>query len=97
MAAIRIGILGSGKGSNCRAILERIRDGSLGAEARLVISDVADAGILEIAREFAVPNEYLPPGRFRTVLEPDAEIALVAETSGSRGRAGCSGRFHADV
>ena len=42
-----------------------------------MISDVADAGILEIAREFGVPNEYLPPGRFRTVLEPDAEIALV--------------------
>ncbi len=77
MAAIRLGILGSGKGSNCRAILERIRDGTLCAEARLVISDVADAGILEIAREFAVPNEYLHPGRFRTVLEPEAEFALV--------------------
>ena len=77
MTAVRIGILGSGKGSNCRAILERIRDGSLCADARLVISDVADAGILTIAREFTVPNEYLPPGRYRTVLEPDAEIALV--------------------
>jgi len=76
MGALRIGILGSGKGSNCRAILERIRDGSLEAEARLVISDVADAGILEIAREFGVPNEYLPPGRFRTVLEPETEMAL---------------------
>jgi phosphoribosylglycinamide formyltransferase-1 len=42
-----------------------------------VISDVADAGILKVAREFAVPNEYLPPGRFRTVMEPAAEIALV--------------------
>jgi len=76
MGALRIGILGSGKGSNCRAILERIRDGSLEAEARLVISDVADAGILEIAREFGVPNEYLSPGRFRTVLEPETEMAL---------------------
>ena len=83
MAAIRIGILGSGKGSNCRAILERIRDGSLCAGAGLVISDVADAGILEIAREFAVPNEYLPPGRFRTILEPDAEIALVQKLRGA--------------
>jgi phosphoribosylglycinamide formyltransferase-1 len=73
---LRIGILGSGKGSNCRAILERIHDGSVGAEARLVISDVADAGILKIAREFDVPNEYLPPGRFRTVLEPEIEITL---------------------
>jgi phosphoribosylglycinamide formyltransferase-1 len=76
MGALRIGILGSGKGSNCRAILERIREGSVEADARLVISDIADAGILEIAREFGVPNEYLPPGRFRTVLEPEVEVAL---------------------
>lgn len=77
MAAIGIGILGSGKGSNCRAILERIRDSSLCAEARVVISDVFDAGILDIAREFDVPNAYLPPGNFRTKLEPAAESALV--------------------
>ncbi|MEO5720148.1 MAG: phosphoribosylglycinamide formyltransferase [Chthoniobacterales bacterium] len=78
MAAIGIGILGSGKGSNCRAILERIRDGSLCAEARVVIADVFDAGILGIANEFGVPNAYLPPGKFRTRLEPEAERALVA-------------------
>jgi phosphoribosylglycinamide formyltransferase 1 len=77
MAAIGIGILGSGKGSNCRAILERIRDGSLCAEGRVVIADVLEAGILEIAKEFDVPNAYLPPGRFRTKLEPEAELALV--------------------
>jgi len=77
MGGVRIGILGSGKGSNCRAILEGIRDGSLYADPRLVISDVADAGILEIAREFSVPNEYIPPGNYRTVLEPKAEETLV--------------------
>lgn len=78
MAAIGIGILGSGKGSNCRAILERIRDGSLCAEARIVIADVFDAGILEIAKEFGVPSAFLPPGKFRTKLEPEAERALAA-------------------
>jgi phosphoribosylglycinamide formyltransferase-1 len=78
MAAIGLGILGSGKGSNCRAILERIRDRSLCAEARIVVSDVADAGILQIAKEFGVPNEYLPPGKFKTKLEPEAEARLVA-------------------
>jgi phosphoribosylglycinamide formyltransferase-1 len=77
MAAIGLGILGSGKGSNCRAILEQIRDGGLCAEARIVISDVADAGILQIAKEFGVPNAYLPPGKFRTKLEPTAEESLV--------------------
>jgi len=77
MKRLPIGILGSGKGSNCRAILERIRSGDLAAEARLVVSDVLDAPILDIAREFGVPNAYLPPGRFRTRLEPETEEQLV--------------------
>jgi phosphoribosylglycinamide formyltransferase 1 len=77
MKLLALGILGSGKGTNCRAILERIRSGLLSAEARVVISDVLDAPILDIAREFSIPNTYLPPGRFRTRLEPEAEIELV--------------------
>ena len=75
--ALRLGILGSGKGSNCRAILERIGDGSLAAEARIVISDSSDAGILDIARQFGVPHAHVPPGKFRTKLEPHAEEELV--------------------
>jgi phosphoribosylglycinamide formyltransferase-1 len=77
MKKLGLGILGSGKGSNCRAILEQISAGHIPAEARLVISDVFDAGILEIAREFGVPNSYLPPGNFRTRLEPTVEMELV--------------------
>ena len=76
MKPLGLGILGSGKGSNCRAILESIRSGALPAEARVVISDVLDAPILEIAREFSVPNAYLPPGQFRTRLEPNVEAEL---------------------
>jgi phosphoribosylglycinamide formyltransferase-1 len=77
MKRLPIGILGSGKGSNCRAILERIRSGDLAAEARLVVSDVLDAPILDLAREFGIANAYLPPGRFRTRLEPEVEEQLV--------------------
>ena len=77
MKKLALGILGSGTGSNCRAILEQIRAGNLDAEARLVVADVFDAGILEIAREFGVPNVYLPPGKFRTRLEPATEMELV--------------------
>jgi phosphoribosylglycinamide formyltransferase-1 len=77
MKRMPIGILGSGKGSNCRAILERIRSGDLAAETRLVVSDVLDAPILDLARDFGVANAYLPPGRFRTRLEPAVEEQLV--------------------
>jgi phosphoribosylglycinamide formyltransferase 1 len=76
MKPVGLGILGSGKGSNCRAILESIRSGALPAEARVVISDVLDAPILEIAREFSIPNAYLPAGQFRTRLEPNVEAEL---------------------
>jgi phosphoribosylglycinamide formyltransferase 1 len=74
---VNIGVLGSGKGSNCRAILESIRDGKLNAKATIVISDVLQAPILEIAGEFGAPNAYLPPGHFRTRLEPIVEEQLV--------------------
>lgn len=77
MSRLAIGILGSGRGTNCRAILERIRSGSLAADARVVISDVIDAPILDIAREFSVPNAFLPPGHFKTRLEPNVEAELV--------------------
>ena len=77
MKRLPIAILGSGKGSNCRAILERIRSGDLAAEGRIVISDVLDAPILDIAREFSVANAYLPPGQFRTRLQLEAEEQLV--------------------
>src|SRR2546430_12567546 len=77
MRSVRLGILGSGKGTNCRAILESIRSSALAAEVRVVISDVFDAPILDIAREFSIPNAYLPPGQFRTRLEPQAESDLV--------------------
>jgi len=48
-----------------------------------VVSDVLDAPILDIAREFGVPNAFLPPGRFRTRLEPEAEDQLVKMLRGA--------------
>ncbi|MEY2519799.1 MAG: phosphoribosylglycinamide formyltransferase 1 [Verrucomicrobiota bacterium] len=77
MNALALGILGSGKGSNCRAILEQIRAGKLAASVKLIVSDVFAAGILDIAREFGIPNVYLPPGKFRTRFEPIVEMELV--------------------
>lgn len=77
MRLLPIGILGSGQGTNCRALLERIKRGALPAEVRVVISDALDAPILNIAREFSIPNIYLSPGNFRTRLDPQAEAELV--------------------
>ncbi len=77
MATLKLGILGSGKGSNFRAIAEAIERGEIEADVAIVLSDVEDAGILELARERGFRAEYVPPGRFRTKLEPDAEARVV--------------------
>ena len=76
--SLRLGVLGSGKGSNFLAIAEAIAAGQLPAEVALVISDVEDAGILGHATERGLPARYLPPGKFRTKLDEEAEAAYLA-------------------
>ena len=73
----RLGILGSGKGSNLVAIADACAAGQIPAEIVVVISDVEDAGILDRARERNLPAEFIPPGKFRTKLDEDAEQAFV--------------------
>ena len=74
---LRLGVLGSGKGSNFRAIADAIENGSLDAEVRVVISDVENAAILDLARVRGLRAEFVAPGKFRTKLEPDAEQKVV--------------------
>lgn len=73
----RLGILGSGKGSNMVAIADAIAAGEIPAEIAVVLSDVESAGILERARERALPAEFIQPGKFRTKLDEVAEQAFV--------------------
>ena len=75
---LKLGILGSGKGSNFRAIADAIAAEKLAAEVRIVLSDVESAGILDLARERGYRAEFLSPGKFKTKLEPAAEQRLVA-------------------
>jgi phosphoribosylglycinamide formyltransferase-1 len=77
MERLKLGVLGSGKGSNYRAIQEAILRGEVNGEVAVVISDVEGAGILEAARGYGVRAEYVAPGRFRTKLEPEAEERVV--------------------
>jgi len=73
----RLGVLGSGKGSNMVAIAEGCRTGRVPAEIAVVISDVADAGILNRARERGFRAEFISPGKFRTKLDEEAERAYI--------------------
>lgn len=69
----RLGVLGSGKGSNFVAIADAIAAGTLPAEVAVVISDVPDAGILRHAADRGLPALHLHPGGFRTKLDEEAE------------------------
>jgi phosphoribosylglycinamide formyltransferase-1 len=79
----RIGVLGSGKGSNFVAIADACRAGTVPAEVTLVLSDVAEAGILERARARDIPARFIPPGKFRTKLDEEAERAYIAALRGA--------------
>jgi phosphoribosylglycinamide formyltransferase-1 len=73
----RLGILGSGKGSNFAAIADACTSGKIPAEVALVLSDVETAGMLAHARERNLPARFIPPGKFRTKLDEAAERAFV--------------------
>ena len=73
----RLGVLGSGKGSNFVAIADACAAEKIPAEVALVISDLQDAPILERARERGLPAQFIPPGRFRTKLDDDAERVFI--------------------
>ncbi len=74
----QLGVLGSGKGSNFVAIAGACAAGQIPAEVALVLSDVADAGILAHAEQRRIPARFLAPGKFRTKLDDEAERAYVA-------------------
>ena len=74
----RLGVLGSGKGSNFVAIADAITAGQIPAQVALVLSDAPEAGILPHARARGFPAEYLAPGRFRTRLDEASEAAWIA-------------------
>jgi phosphoribosylglycinamide formyltransferase-1 len=76
---LRVGVLASGRGSNLQAILDRSLAGEIDVEPAVVLSDVADSEALERARRAGVPAIHIPPGRFKTKLEPEIEDRYVEE------------------
>ena len=73
MATLKLGVLGSGSGSNMQSIVDAIEKGELDAEVKLVLADVADAKILDRARRHGIPCQYLNCAPWKTKLEGPAE------------------------
>ena len=59
---LRLGVLGSGRGSNFEAIHAAIQEGRLAAKIEVVISDVADSRIVSRARELGYPTILVGSG-----------------------------------
>ena len=82
--SFRLGVLGSGQGSNFVAIADAIAAGKIPATVAVVLSDVENAGILTHARERNLAARYIPPGKFRTKLDEEAEQAFVNELNAAK-------------
>ena len=74
---LKIGILGSGSGSNMQSILDAVKAGELNAEIKIVLSDVQGAKILERADNNNIPNQWLDCAPYKTKLDKEAEQRCV--------------------
>ncbi len=74
---LKVGVLGSGKGSNLQSIIDNVAAGKVPAKIACVISDVENAYILERARKHGVEALYIAPGKYKTKLDEDAEATYI--------------------
>lgn len=79
MPTLKLGVLVSGSGSNLQAILDAVANGSLDAQVKLVVSNVAGARALDRAERASVPHRCIPHGDYpgREAFEAAIEAALV--------------------
>lgn len=85
---VRVGVLGSTRGSSLQPVLRALASGALrGVEIALIVSNKSDAGILQRAQLHGIPSVHLPLGKSasgqkRNRDEYDAEVTKVLQASG---------------
>ena len=79
MRKLKLGVLGSGRGSNFVALTAAVAEGKVAAEFVVVGSDQADAKILEEAKQRGIPTVVCPKGKYRTKLEEEIEVGLAEQ------------------
>jgi phosphoribosylglycinamide formyltransferase-1 len=71
-------ILGSGNGTNAKAIMEAQSNELLGnTQVLAILSDQKESGILEIAKSHKVHSQYLDPGPFNTKFDENSELTWI--------------------
>ena len=74
---LRLGVLGSGRGSNLEAIASAINEGRIPANLAAVLSDQPGARILELGRRYSVRTEMVVPTTPRGRLDAETEGKFV--------------------
>ena len=74
MAALRVGVLISGRGSNLQALIEACRDPATNARIVLVLSNKADAAGLARAAEAGIPTAVIDHKAYQDRAGFDAEL-----------------------
>ena len=71
-------ILGSGNGTNAKAIMEAQSNELLGnTQVLAILSDQKESGILEIAKSHKIHSQYLDPGPFNTKFDENSELTWI--------------------
>lgn len=83
MRTVKLGVLASGKGSNLESIILAIERKELPAEIACVLSDTREAGALEKAGRRNLKVFYIDPGKFKTILSPEAEKNFIETLKGN--------------
>ncbi len=74
----RLGVLGSGAGTNFDALAVAVDRGELNADIVTVISDNADAGVLAKATARGIPRHFVYPGPYKNKLSDEAQEQFAA-------------------
>ncbi len=82
MAKLRVGILISGRGSNMAALIEAARDPAYPAEIACVVSNVASAAGLEIAKKAGIAATAIPHKDFADRESFDRAVSAELEKHG---------------
>jgi phosphoribosylglycinamide formyltransferase-1 len=82
MAALRVGVLISGRGSNLQALIEACRDPATNARIVLVLSNKADAGGLVRAAEAGIPTAVIDHKAYENRAGFDGELDRQLKAAG---------------
>lgn len=79
---LNLAVFASGRGSNFEAILKSTKEGRLKAEVKVVISNRAEAGALEIARRSNIPALHIERSQFPNGQEFNDHLLKVLSDAG---------------